>query len=96
MLQKGVGVWLNVLSILSNLSRHDDSSIDSFQLPEISQFTVGLMHLQMLHTSASLALNENWDPDVRDDVEMMLNRIVPLDPTCRHSREGPDDTVSMC
>lgn len=31
----------------------------------------------VLHTSASLALNESWDPDVRDDMEMMLNKIVP-------------------
>ena len=45
-----------------------------FQLPELSQFSVGLMHIQLLHTSASLAINENWDPDVRDDMEMMLNR----------------------
>ena len=34
------------------------------------------MHIQLLHTSASLTINENWDPDVRDDMEMMLNRNV--------------------
>ena len=64
-----------------------------FQLPELSQFTVGLMHIQLLHTSASLAINENWDPDVRDDMEMMLNRIIPEDVPFRHSCEGPDDMV---
>ena len=64
------------------------------QLPELSQFSVGLMHIQLLHTSASLAINENWDPDVRDDMEMMLNRIVPEDVPFRHSCEGPDDMVS--
>ena len=64
------------------------------QLPELSQFSVGLMHIQLLHTSASLAINENWDPDVRDDMEMMLNRIVPEDMPFRHSCEGPDDMVS--
>ena len=37
---------------------------------------VGIMHIQLLHTSASLTINENWDPDVRDDMEMMLNRQV--------------------
>ena len=52
------------------------------------------MHIQLLHTSASLAINENWDPDVRDDMEMMLNRIVPEDLPFRHSCEGPDDMVS--
>ena len=75
------------------------SSIDTiFQLPELSQFAVGLMHIQLLHTSASLAINENWDPDVRDDMEMMLNRIVPEDVPFRHSCEGPDDMVrtNMC
>lgn len=66
-----------------------------FQLPELSQFTVGLMHIQLLHTSASLAINENWDPDVRDDMEMMLNRIVPEDMPFRHSCEGPDDMVGF-
>ena len=65
------------------------------QLPELSQFAVGLMHIQLLHTSASLAINENWDPDVRDDMEMMLNRIVPEDVPFRHSCEGPDDMVSI-
>ena len=64
-----------------------------FQLPELSQFTVGLMHIQLLHTSASLAINENWDPDVRDDMEIMLNRIIPEDVPFRHSCEGPDDMV---
>ncbi|CAG0896465.1 unnamed protein product [Cyprideis torosa] len=47
------------------------------QIPELSQFSLGLFHMQILHTSASLALNENWDPDVRQDMEMMLNKIVP-------------------
>ena len=70
-------------------------SISVFQLPELSQFSVGLMHIQLLHTSASLAINENWDPDVRDDMEMMLNRIVPEDLPFRHSCEGPDDMVTI-
>ena len=67
-----------------------------FQLPELAQFSVGLMHIQLLHTSASLAINENWDPDVRDDMEMMLNRIIPEDVPFRHSCEGPDDMVTNC
>ncbi|XP_043494336.1 UPF0047 protein YjbQ [Polistes fuscatus] len=45
------------------------------QIPELYQFSVGLCHIQILHTSASLALNESWDPDVRDDIEMMLINI---------------------
>ncbi|XP_003706880.1 UPF0047 protein YjbQ isoform X1 [Megachile rotundata] len=61
------------------------------RIPELCEFSVGLCHIQILHTSASLALNENWDPDVRDDVEMMLNKIVPEGLAYRHSCEGPDD-----
>ncbi|XP_030240493.1 uncharacterized protein LOC108658106 [Drosophila navojoa] len=61
------------------------------QMPELMQFSVGLCHMQILHTSASLALNESWDPDVRDDMEMMLNKIVPEGLPYRHSCEGPDD-----
>lgn len=61
------------------------------QMPELGQFSVGLCHVQILHTSASLALNESWDPDVRDDMEMMLNKIVPEGLPYRHSCEGPDD-----
>ncbi|XP_046417610.1 UPF0047 protein YjbQ isoform X3 [Neodiprion fabricii] len=65
------------------------------QIPELCQFSVGLCHIQILHTSASLALNESWDPDVRDDMEMMLNKIVPEGMPYRHSCEGPDDMVSL-
>ncbi|XP_031830833.1 UPF0047 protein YjbQ isoform X2 [Nomia melanderi] len=61
------------------------------KIPELCEFSVGLCHIQILHTSASLALNENCDPDVRDDVEMMLNKIVPEGLAYRHSQEGPDD-----
>lgn len=61
------------------------------QIPEICSFTVGIFHLQILHTSASLALNESWDPDVRDDMEMMLNKLVPEGLPYKHSCEGPDD-----
>lgn len=52
-----------------------------------------LLSVAVLHTSASLALNESWDPDVRDDMEMMLNKIVPEGLAYRHSCEGPDDMV---
>lgn len=52
-----------------------------------------ILNFSVLHTSASLALNESWDPDVRDDMEMMLNKIVPEGLDYRHSCEGPDDMV---
>jgi len=53
---------------------------------------VGLVHLFLLHTSASLAINENADPDVRIDTEDWLNKIAPEDqPEYRHTLEGSDD-----
>ncbi|NBO65064.1 MAG: YjbQ family protein [Acidobacteria bacterium] len=61
-------------------------------LPEIGQFEVGLLHLFILHTSASLAINENADPDVRGDLERYFNRAVPENaPYFEHTMEGPDD-----
>lgn len=53
-----------------------------------------MLFIIVLHTSASLALNESWDPDVRDDMEMMLNKIIPEGLEYRHNCEGPDDMVS--
>lgn len=53
---------------------------------------VGLVHLFLLHTSASLAINENADPEVRIDTEDWLNKIAPEDqPEYRHTLEGSDD-----
>lgn len=62
------------------------------QLPEIEEFTVGLAHIFIQHTSASLALNENADPTVRQDMEAYFNRAVPENaPYFIHTYEGPDD-----
>jgi secondary thiamine-phosphate synthase enzyme len=61
-------------------------------LPELSQLSVGMLHVQILHTSASLTLNENASPDVRQDFESWFDRAVPEDaPYWRHTLEGPDD-----
>lgn len=61
-------------------------------VPEIADVRVGLLHLLIQHTSASLALNENASPDVRGDLRTWLDRAVPDDaPYFRHTLEGPDD-----
>jgi secondary thiamine-phosphate synthase enzyme len=61
-------------------------------LPELREVRVGLLHLHVKHTSASLALNENASPDVRRDLETWFNRAVPEDAAYwRHTLEGPDD-----
>lgn len=49
------------------------------QLPELSKVSTGLAHLFILHTSASLTINENADPSVREDFECFFNRAVPED-----------------
>ena len=62
------------------------------QLPELARIQVGLAHLFIQHTSASLTINENADPTVRQDFESLFNRIVPQDePYYRHNYEGSDD-----
>ena len=61
-------------------------------LPELARVQVGLLHLFIRHTSASLALNENASPDVRRDFERFFDEIVPEDaPYWTHTVEGPDD-----
>jgi secondary thiamine-phosphate synthase enzyme len=61
-------------------------------LPELAGLRVGLLHLFIRHTSASLALNEDASPDVRRDLEEWFRRAVPDDtPWFRHRLEGPDD-----
>lgn len=56
-----------------------------------SGLSMGLCTLFLRHTSASLVIQENADPDVLRDLETFLARIVPEGPHYRHSTEGPDD-----
>ena len=52
----------------------------------------GLAHVFVQHTSCSLLLTENADPDVRRDLETIVGRLAPDgDPAYRHDAEGPDD-----
>jgi secondary thiamine-phosphate synthase enzyme len=61
-------------------------------MPEIRELGVGLLHLLIQHTSASLALNENASPAVRRDLETWFNEAVPeRAPYWTHTLEGPDD-----
>ena len=62
------------------------------EIPEIGAIEVGLLHVFIKHTSASLTLNENADPTVLEDFEAHFNRAVPENaPFYRHTAEGPDD-----
>ena len=61
-------------------------------LPELGKLEVGLLHLLLRHTSASLALNENASPDVRRDLETWFDQAVPEGASYwTHTLEGPDD-----
>ncbi len=61
-------------------------------MPELERLRVGLLHVFIRHTSASLTLNENASPDVRDDFESYFNEAVQEDaPYWSHTIEGPDD-----
>ena len=62
------------------------------QLPQLAQLDVGLCHLFIQHTSASLTINENADPTVRSDMEAHFDRFVPeRAPYYQHTYEGDDD-----
>jgi secondary thiamine-phosphate synthase enzyme len=61
-------------------------------LPELARYRVGVAHIYVKHTSASLTINENADPDVRDDMARWFDRAVPEDaPYFVHTAEGSDD-----
>jgi len=61
-------------------------------LPDLARVRVGFVQLFLQHTSASLTINENADPDVRADLERWLDRAVPENaPYFEHTAEGPDD-----
>jgi len=60
-------------------------------LPELAQVKVGLLNVFLQHTSASLTINENADPDVLVDLDHVLDTLAPEDFPYQHVCEGPDD-----
>jgi secondary thiamine-phosphate synthase enzyme len=60
-------------------------------VPELRSTKIGLLHVFVQHTSASLTINENADPDVPVDLESSFNAIAPEDFPHRHTVEGSDD-----
>lgn len=60
-------------------------------IPELRHIEIGLLHVFIQHTSASLSINENADPDVPVDLENSFNAIAPESFPYRHTCEGPDD-----
>ena len=69
-----------------------DLSADIQQLVAKSGIDIGMCHIFMCHTSASLMLCENADPDVMRDLETFMSQLAPDgDPMFTHTAEGPDD-----
>ena len=62
------------------------------KVPEIETFKIGILHIFIMHTSASITVNENADSTVRDDMESHFNKFVPENQNYyRHTFEGSDD-----
>jgi secondary thiamine-phosphate synthase enzyme len=86
--------WFQKEIVLSAKSRgfHIITNEIVSQAPEIGRYEVGLAHIFIKHTSASLAINENADPAVRTDLESHFNLMAPEHaPYYIHTYEGPDD-----
>jgi len=87
-------MWLQKEIILESRTRgfHLITSNILQSLPELHRIKIGMMNLFILHTSASLTINENADATVRADFENYFSRAVPEDePYYLHQDEGPDD-----
>ncbi|EMI41435.1 secondary thiamine-phosphate synthase enzyme YjbQ [Rhodopirellula sp. SWK7] len=61
------------------------------EVVDLHRVRIGLLHCFITHTSASLTINENADPDVRVDFETAMNHAVPENLAYVHTLEGPDD-----
>ena len=86
--------WIQKQITLSPRSRgfHLVTSEITGHVPELAGIDVGIAHVFICHTSASLTINENAAPDVRGDFERHMNVLVPEnEPHYRHDEEGPDD-----
>ena len=70
---------------------HLITSLIEHEIEELGQINLGLLHVFIQHTSASLTINENADPDVQVDLESSINAIAPENFPYIHTMEGPDD-----
>ena len=87
-------MWQQKVLVLSAKKRGFHLITDELlrQIPEITKLSVGICHIFIKHSSASLTINENADPTVRRDFEQFFNRAVPEnEPYYTHTFEGSDD-----
>ena len=87
-------MWLQKNILVGPCSRgfHIITDLIINEVPEIEKINIGVLHLFIKHTSASLTLNENADKTVRKDFESHFNELVPENQSYyQHTFEGPDD-----
>ena len=87
-------MWLQKNILIGPCSRgfHIITDLIINEVPEIAKIDIGVLHLFIKHTSASLTLNENADQTVREDFESHFNELVPENQFYyQHTFEGPDD-----
>ena len=86
-------IWLQTSIQLPPLRRGFHLITDQVlnSVPQLRRVTTGLLHVFVQHTSASLTINENADPDVPADLESSFSAIAPEEFPYRHTIEGPDD-----
>ena len=87
-------MWMQKNISIKSISRgfHIITDQVTDQIPEIKTIKIGILHLFIKHTSASLTINENADKTVRNDFEEHFNEMVPEDQSYyQHTYEGPDD-----
>ena len=87
-------MWYQKEIIIKNKNRGfhliTDEIIQNFT--ELNKVSIGLLHLFIKHTSASLTVNENYSQNVRNDFETHFNNMIPEGPQYyTHVEEGPDD-----
>ena len=87
-------MWHQKEIIIKNKNRGFHLITDEIvqDLPELNKVSIGILHLFIKHTSASLTINENYSKDVRNDFETHFNTMVPQGPEYyTHLEEGLDD-----
>ena len=87
-------MWMQKDISIKSISRgfHIITDQVTDQIPEIKTIKIGILHLFIKHTSASLTINENADKTVRNDFEKHFNEMVPENQSYyQHTYEGPDD-----
>ena len=87
--------WQTIIEIATAGRGTRDITAAVAEAVTASGLRCGLAHLFVQHTSCSLAITENADPDVRRDLETVMARLAPDgDPVYRHDAEGPDDMAA--